>query len=84
MIRVVKVGRESVPVSEEVYREYYRLARRERYMERDIKVGRIEADSIGETVVFMPVKRIPSTGWKAGSRIPMLISKVIHIGRGLD
>lgn len=56
MNRVIKVGRELVPVSEEVYREYYRLARRLRYMERDIKVGRIEVDPTGETAVFIPSK----------------------------
>ncbi|TYO92294.1 sigma-70 family RNA polymerase sigma factor [Desulfallas thermosapovorans] len=56
MNRVIKVGRELVPVSEEVYREYYRLARRQRYMERDIKVGRIQVDPAGETAVFVPSK----------------------------
>ncbi|AGL00259.1 sigma factor-like helix-turn-helix DNA-binding protein [Desulfoscipio gibsoniae] len=56
MTRFVKIGHELVPVSEEVYKEYYRMARRERYMERDIKVGRIEIDPANETAAFIPSK----------------------------
>jgi RNA polymerase sigma factor (sigma-70 family) len=38
----IRIGKELVPVTEEVHKEYYKMARRERYMENDIKVGRIE------------------------------------------
>jgi hypothetical protein len=31
-------------VSEEVYKEYYQMDRRRRYLEEDIKVGRIDID----------------------------------------
>lgn len=56
MDRYIKIGRELVPVSEELYREYYRLRRRRRYLERDIKVGRIDVDAGRESVVFRPGK----------------------------
>lgn len=56
MQRFIKIGKELVPVSEEVYREYYKSARRERYMEKDIKVGRIDVDMENETVTFIPSK----------------------------
>ena len=39
MNRVIKVGKELVPVTEEIYKEYYKMKRRERYLEEDIKVG---------------------------------------------
>jgi len=50
------LGQELVPVSEELYREYYKMRRRERYMERDIKGGRIEVDAANEVVAFRPSK----------------------------
>ncbi|MFZ3578831.1 sigma-70 family RNA polymerase sigma factor [Virgibacillus sp. DJP39] len=56
MRKFIKIGKDQVSVSEEIYKEYYRRNRRERYMEQDIKVGRIDVDSEAETVVFVPSK----------------------------
>lgn len=54
--RVIKIGKALVPVSEDVYKAYYQTARRERYMENDIKVGRIEVNVEGESITFMSSK----------------------------
>ncbi|MEG3071803.1 MAG: sigma factor-like helix-turn-helix DNA-binding protein [Candidatus Syntrophopropionicum ammoniitolerans] len=55
MSKFIKIGKERVPVSEEIYKEYYKMRRRERYMEEDIKVGRIDIDpETGPT--FIPSK----------------------------
>ncbi|ARK32444.1 hypothetical protein [Halalkalibacter krulwichiae] len=56
MGKFIKVGKERVSVSEEIYREYYKMKRRERYMEEDIKVGRINVDVNTETIDFLPSK----------------------------
>ncbi|MGD6778436.1 sigma-70 family RNA polymerase sigma factor [Sutcliffiella horikoshii] len=52
----IKIGKVQVCVSEAVYKEYYKMKRRERYQEKDIKVGRIAVDSDTETVDFVPSK----------------------------
>lgn len=52
----IKVGKEQVCVNEEVYKEYYKMKRRERYLEEDIKVGRIAVDPEEEKVDFIPSK----------------------------
>lgn len=54
--RVIKIGYKLVPVSEAIYKEYYYMARRERYMENDIKVGSIVVNFEAETVAFVPSK----------------------------
>ncbi|WP_021171309.1 Sigma-70, region 4 [Sporomusa ovata DSM 2662] len=54
--RVIKIGKELVSVSEEIYREYYQMARRERYMVNDIKVGRTNVDAKNGKVTFTPSK----------------------------
>lgn len=56
MDRFIRIGKDQVPVSEEIYKEYYKMHRRERYMEQDIKVGRIAVDTDAETVDFIPSK----------------------------
>lgn len=56
MDRFIYIGKEQVPVSEEIYKEYYRMKRRERYLEQDIKVGRIVVDAEAETVDFIDSK----------------------------
>jgi RNA polymerase sigma factor (sigma-70 family) len=56
MSKFIYVGKEQVPVSEEIYKEYYKMKRRERYLEEDIKVGRIEVDAEAETFDFIPSK----------------------------
>lgn len=56
MNRFIKVGKELVPVTEEIYREYYKMKRRERYLEEDVKVGRIDVDMENEKVTFVPNK----------------------------
>lgn len=52
----IKIGKDQVCVSKEIYKEYYKMKRRERYLEQDIKVGRIAVDSEAETVDFIPSK----------------------------
>lgn len=54
--RFIKIGRALVPVSEEVYKAYYQMARHERYMENDIKVGCITVNSEDEVISFIPSK----------------------------
>jgi RNA polymerase sigma factor (sigma-70 family) len=56
MNKFIYVGKEKVPVSDEVYKEFYRMDRRERYMEKDIKVGRMVVDPEAETVEYIPSK----------------------------
>lgn len=56
MSRIIKIGKEAVPVSEELYQEYYRMKRRERYLESDVKMGSITVDLESETVEFKPSK----------------------------
>ncbi len=54
--RVIKIGDKLIPVNEEVYKEYYQMARRAKYMENDIKVGSININFEDETVIFIPSK----------------------------
>ena len=56
MNKVIRIGRELVLVSEDIYNEYYKMKRRERYMERDIKTGRIDVDNENNKVTFIPSK----------------------------
>lgn len=56
MSKFIYVGKEKVVVSEEIYKEYYRMQRRERYMEQDIKAGRIVVNPVGETIEYIPSK----------------------------
>lgn len=56
MNKVIRISNELVPVSEEVYKEYYRMARRERYMEYDIKVGKSKVDPETGEVTYTPSK----------------------------
>ena len=56
MSEELKVGRLAVPVSDELRKEYYKMKRRERYMEKDVKVGRIDVDMENEKVTFVPNK----------------------------
>lgn len=56
MNRVIRIGKELVPVTEEIYREYYKMKRRERYLEEEVKVGRIDVDMENEKVTFVPNK----------------------------
>lgn len=56
MSRFIRIGKELVSVSEEIYQEYYKMRRRERYMEEDIKVGRIDIDPETGAATFIPSK----------------------------
>lgn len=56
MKRVIKIGKELVEVSEELYKEYYKMGRRERYIQNDIKVGRIDVDMEKQKVTFVDSK----------------------------
>jgi len=54
MDKFIKIGKELIPVTEEVYKAYYQGARRERYFNYDIKVGRIDIKS--EKITFVESK----------------------------
>lgn len=54
MSRFIKIDSELVPVTEEVYQAYYKMGRRARYLEKDVKVGRIEVE--GDKVTFINSK----------------------------
>lgn len=56
MSKFIYIGKEKVCVSEAVYKEYYKMKRRERYLEEDIKVGRIAVDPEAETIGYIPSK----------------------------
>lgn len=56
MNRVIKIGKELVQVNEEIYKQYYKMARREKYMENDIKVGHINVDTENEKITFIDSK----------------------------
>lgn len=56
MEKFIKVGKDKVRVNDEIYKEFYRMDRRERYMEKDIKVGRMVVDPEAETVEYIPSK----------------------------
>lgn len=49
-------GIQGQKVSEKIYKEYYKMKRRQRYLEEDVKVGRIEVDMENEKVTFVPNK----------------------------
>ncbi|MEW8994431.1 sigma factor-like helix-turn-helix DNA-binding protein [Clostridium sp.] len=54
--RVIFIGKEAIPVTEEVYQTYYKGRRRERYMQSDVKVGRIDVDMENQKVTFVDSK----------------------------
>jgi RNA polymerase sigma factor (sigma-70 family) len=56
MSRFIKVDKELVSVSEQVYSEYYKMARRERYLESDIKIGHFEVDCDKRSSTYIPSK----------------------------
>jgi RNA polymerase sigma factor (sigma-70 family) len=53
---VIFIGKEAIPVTEEVYQAYYKGRRREKYMQNDVKVGRIDVDMENEKVTFVDSK----------------------------
>lgn len=54
--RVIFIGKEAIPVTEEVYQAYYKGRRREKYMQSDVKVGRIDVDMENQKVTFVDSK----------------------------
>lgn len=56
MERLIRLGKEQVKVSEEIYKEYYKMARRARYYENDIKVGSSSIDEKTGDVIYKPNK----------------------------
>ncbi len=57
MSKEIKIGKISVPVSEEIYKEYYKMERRQRYLEEDIKVGSSIVDpKTGAVIGYKPSK----------------------------
>ena len=57
MKKEIKVGKIVVPETDEVYKEYYKMKRRERYLEEDIKVGSSIVDpETGAVIGYKPSK----------------------------
>jgi RNA polymerase sigma factor (sigma-70 family) len=56
MSKELKIGKLSIPVTDELYREYYKMKRRERYLEQDIKVGSSVVDPETGKVTYKPSK----------------------------
>jgi len=56
MNKVIFIGKESVSVTEEVYKAYYQMDRHARYLEKDIKVGSSKVDPITGEVKYTPSK----------------------------
>ncbi|NFF65949.1 sigma-70 family RNA polymerase sigma factor [Clostridium sporogenes] len=54
--RVIRIGKESVPVTEEVYKAYYQMDRHARYLEKDVKVGSSKIDPITGAIKYKPSK----------------------------
>lgn len=55
-MRIICVGKEKVEVTEGLYKEYYKMDRRRRYLEEDIKDGSSRIDSKTGQVIFKPSK----------------------------
>lgn len=57
MSKEIKVGKIAVAVSDEIYKEYYKMKRRERYLEEDVKVGSSIVDpETGAVTGYKPSK----------------------------
>lgn len=54
--KYITVKGQKTPVTPELYKEYYKMKRRERYLESDVKLGRIDVDMEKEEVSFVPSK----------------------------
>ena len=52
----IRIGRTAVPVSDEIYKEYYKMKRRARYLEEDIKFGSSTIDLETRKVIYKPSK----------------------------
>lgn len=67
MDKFIKIDKELVPVSDEIYKTYYKMARREKYMEIDVKVGATKIDEKTGEEVLVPskedsIQRLGETG----------------------
>ena len=57
MSEEIRIGRTVVPVSDEIYKEYYKMKRRARYLEKDIKFGSSIVDpETGRVIGYKPNK----------------------------
>lgn len=54
--RVIFIGKEAIPVTEEVYQDYYKMDRHARYLEEDVKVGKTVADQVTGEDTYKPSK----------------------------
>ncbi len=54
--KYIEIQGEKVAVTEEFYKDYYKMDRRRRYLEDDVKAGRIDIDMEKEEVTFVPSK----------------------------
>lgn len=62
---------QTVPVSEEVYREYRHYARKEEYFVYDLKREKFACDQAAQTATFTPAGRTPMTAcWKGTGNLP--------------
>jgi DNA-directed RNA polymerase specialized sigma subunit len=57
MRKEIIIGKLEVPVSDEIHKEYYKMKRRERYLEQDVKVGSSILDpETGAVIGYKPSK----------------------------
>jgi RNA polymerase sigma factor (sigma-70 family) len=54
--RVIFIGKEAIPVTEEVYQAYYKMDRHARYLEEDVKAGKTVTDPVTGEVTYKPSK----------------------------
>lgn len=54
--RVIFVGKEAIPVTDEVYQAYYKMDRHARYLEEDVKLGKSLTDPVTGEVSYKPSK----------------------------
>lgn len=59
MSKEIRVGKKLVPVSDEIYEEYFKMVRRAKYLEEDVKVGRSKIDpKTGNVIYTRPSKEV--------------------------
>ncbi|GAA0788084.1 sigma-70 family RNA polymerase sigma factor [Hathewaya limosa] len=54
--RVIFIGKEPIPVTDEVYKAYYKMDRHARYLQKDVKVGSSKIDPITGAIKYKPSK----------------------------
>ncbi len=59
---ILKLDGMEIEVSEEVYKEFYRYQRKERYFSEDLKSGRIHKDRVSGKEVYLPPREVSLEG----------------------